>query len=119
MWVRWKHNNGRWDDDLHWLPIDLETLLRARDAVAKKFREMYGDKIPLGFTPRSFTAWALDKAGIALRADPVDQLMIQYAVYQRIQHCGGTWASGADRKWITIPNIFPFEAAGNLRLRNS
>lgn len=119
MWIRWKHNNGRWDEAT-WVPIDLPTLTHCREAALAAFKAMYGEAIPLGFTPRSFTAWAIDKAGITLRADSVDQLMIHYASYQRIQHCGGDWQAGPDKKWITLPNIYPFAMAGNLRLgRNS
>jgi len=81
VWVRFKYENGRWDEE-RWLSIGREWLLDLRKQLKEAWLKQYGNKVPLGATPRAWVLAQLDKMGVRVHGE--DAIHLPSALYLRI-----------------------------------
>lgn len=104
-WVRFKYENRRWDTEPRWLGIDREWFLELRTKLWNAWRERYGEKVPLGATPKAWVLSKLDQWGVRLRGE--DTIHLPYALYLSVQVAmEGDW-TGPRGKWQILRNILP------------
>lgn len=104
VWIRFKYENGRWDDE-RWLSIGRDWLLDLRRQLKEAWLEQYGNKMPLGATPRAWVLSQLDKMGVRLNGH--EAIYLPSALYLKISIAKAGDSRGPGEGWDVHENILP------------
>jgi hypothetical protein len=104
VWIRFKQESGLRADE-RWLSITREWLLDLRTQLKEAWVAQYGNKVPLGATPRAWVLSQLEKMGVRLNGD--EAIYLPSVLYLRISVAKDVDSRGPGEEWDVHESILP------------